>query len=277
MKGVEGEPMATLAVTRSGAGAPLVLLPALGLSRHEWGPVMPALAQRYDVLAVDVPGFGDSAPLPPAVEPSPANLAAAVAGFLDDLGIARPHLVGNSLGGWIALELAALRPTATVTLLSPAGLWRGDTPRYCRVSLRSSRWLSRHAPGLLSSAVEYRLGRLVVLGQTHGRPVRTTPAQARRTIQDLGTCPGFDAVFRATLHRHYVARSTIRAPVTVAFGSRDVLLRRQSRHLDQLPPGTKVGYLPGCGHVPVADDPSAVVALITGSTARGGPTDRRTA
>jgi pimeloyl-ACP methyl ester carboxylesterase len=128
--------MARLAFGRSGAGAPLVLLHALGLSRHTWDPVVPALAEHFDVIAVDLPGFGGSEPLPDGVEPSPAALAEAVAELLDELGVAAPHLAGNSLGGWVALELAGIRPVASLTLVAPAGLWRGNTPRYCRVSLR---------------------------------------------------------------------------------------------------------------------------------------------
>ena len=89
---------------------------------------MPALAAEFDVLAVDLPGFGESPPLPAGQEPTPAALAAAVAGLLDELGIDRPHVAGNSLGGWVALELAALRPLASVALLSPAGLWPDGTP-----------------------------------------------------------------------------------------------------------------------------------------------------
>jgi hypothetical protein len=50
-----------------------------------------------------------------------------------------------------------------------------------------------------------------------------TPARARQTIRDLGTCPGFDAALRATLHRRYVSRSTVQEPVTIAFDSRDLL------------------------------------------------------
>ena len=66
--------------------------------------------------------------------------------------------------------------------------------------------------------------------------------------------------------RRFLATAPIGAPVTVAFGSRDLLLlRHQSRHLDQLPPGTQVDVLPGCGHVPMADHPGAVSALITRS------------
>jgi pimeloyl-ACP methyl ester carboxylesterase len=261
--------MATLAYTRSGAGTPLVLLHALGLSRRIWDPVIPALSEQFDVLAVDLPGFGDSAPLPPTVEALPSVLAAEVGDLLDQLGVGRAHIVGNSLGGWVGLELAQLRPAASLTLLSPAGLWSGRTPLYCRVSLRASRWLARHAAHSLSRVVSYRLGRNLVLGQTHGRPGRMPVDRAREEIHELGTSQGFDAALSATAPRHYRAGSPIDAPVTVAFGSRDrLLLRRQSRRLGELPAHTRVGELPGCGHVPSPADAPAVIALITASAAR---------
>jgi pimeloyl-ACP methyl ester carboxylesterase len=258
--------MSPLAFTRSGTGAPLVLLHGLGSSRQAWDPVVPALGESFDVIAVDLPGFGGSAPA--QVEPGPAALAAAVAGLLDELGITAPHLAGNSFGGWVALELAAIRPAASLTLLSPAGLWRRH-PLYCRASLRASRWLTRHAAGLLSRLVNYRLGRALVLGQTHGRPMHLTADYARAVILAMGTCPGFDATLQATARRRLLATAPIGAPVTVAFGTRDLLLlRHQSRHLDQLPPGTRVETLPGCGHVPMPDHPGAVAALITRSAGR---------
>jgi pimeloyl-ACP methyl ester carboxylesterase len=260
--------MPTLAYTRRGAGEPLVLLHGIGSAREAWDPVIPALAARFDVLAVDLPGFGDSDPLPVGVEPSPAALAVSVAGLLDDLGVTVPHVAGNSLGGWVALELAAVRPVASLALLSPAGLWRGRTPLYDRVSLRASRWLAKHLTRPLSHLMTYSVGRAVVLGQTHGRPARISPEYARMAVRALATGPGFDAVMTATESRHYLAGPPIEAPVTVAFGSRDrLLLRRRSRHLDQLPPGTRVQTLAGCGHVPMADDPGAVAALIVTATA----------
>jgi pimeloyl-ACP methyl ester carboxylesterase len=261
--------MTSLACTRSGAGAPLVLLHGLGSSRRAWDPVIPALAARFDVIAVDLPGFGDSNPVPAQTKPTPAALAAAVAGLLDELGMTAVHLAGNSLGGWVALELAATRPAASLTLLSPAGLWRQDAPGYPRASLRATRWLSRHASRPLSRLVTYRLGRAAVLGQTHGRPMRLTAEYAQAAIHAMGACPGFDATAAATAPRRYLATTPITAPVTVAFGSRDrLLLRRQSRYPFQLPPGTRVEALPGCGHVPMADDPGAVTALITRSARR---------
>ena len=264
--------MSTLAYTRSGAGAPLVLLHGIGMDRRAWDPVVPALARDFDVIAVDLPGFGESAP----GRADPASLAEAVAGLLTDLGVTSPHVAGNSLGGWVALELAALEPAglgpvASLTVLSPAGLWRRHTPRYCRVSLRATRWLARHAAGPLSRLVSFRPGRVIVLGQTHGHPARLTPGYARAAIRAMGTCPGFEATLAATARRRFLAITPIGAPVTVAFGSRDILLLPgQSRHLDQLPPGTTAETLPGCGHVPMADDPGAVAELITRTAARAG-------
>jgi len=257
--------MPSLVYTRSGAGAPLVLLHGIGLDRRSWDPVVPALARNFDVIAVDLPGFGDSAP----GQADPKALAEAVAGLLTELGVTSPHLAGNSLGGWVALELAGLSPVASLTLLSPAGLWKRHTPRYCRVSLQASRWLARHAAGPLSRLVRFQPGRILVLGQTHGHPARLTPGYARAAVQAMGTCPGFEATLAATARRRFLATTPIGAPVTVAFGSRDVLLLpRQSRHLDQLPAGTKAETLPGCGHVPMADDPVAVAELITRTAAR---------
>jgi len=246
--------MPPLAFTSSGHGAPLVLLHGLGASRRSWDPVLPALAARFDVIAVDLPGFGHSESLPGPGEVPPAVLAQSVADLLDALGVSAPHVVGNSLGGWVALELASRRPVASLTLLSPAGLWRQNTPLYDRISLRASRWLARHTGPLLSRLVASRLGRAIVLGQTHGHPMRLSPEYARAAVTELGRCPGFEAALAGTAKRHFVANTPfgtaptgiapfgtgpITAPVTVAFGSRDLLLRRGSRRLGQLPPQTR--------------------------------------
>ena len=136
--------MTRMAFTRLGAGAPLVLLHGLGSSRRAWDPVVPVLAERFHVVTVDLPGFGNSKPLPPHLEPQPAALAAAVGELVEELGIDAPHVVGNSLGGWVALEVAHSRPVSSLTLLSPAGLWPGNTPRYNQATLRATRWLARH-------------------------------------------------------------------------------------------------------------------------------------
>jgi pimeloyl-ACP methyl ester carboxylesterase len=262
-----------LRFSRHGAGPPLVLIHALGSSRTSWDPVMSRLADCFDVIAVDLPGFGESAPLPSGTESHPARLAEAVAELLDDLQIDRPHVTGNSIGGWVALELARLRPVSSLTLLSPAGLWRGGTPLYCLVSLRITRWACRHASGMLSRLVAHRPGRILVLGQTHGRPTQVTPERARAEIVALGTSTGFDSALAATRHRHYTAGPALGIPVTAAFGTRDlVLLSRRWRRLDQLPPGTRTAALPGCGHLPMSDAPAAVVTVIASGAQPTGVT-----
>lgn len=265
--------MSTLAFTRVGVGEPLVLLHALGLSRSSWDPVVPALAERFDVLAVDMPGFGESPPLRGEVESDPAALAQSVAELLEDLGIEAPHVGGNSLGGWVALELAGIRPVASLALLSPAGMWNRTTPLYCWISLRVTRLLAVRAGKTLRRLVRSRAGRALVLGQALGHPMRATPAAALAAVAAMATSRGFDATLQATRRRRFRSGHALDVPVTVAFGSRDrVLLRRRWRQLDELPPQTRVGFLPECGHVPMSDDPDAVTALLTAAAGRSGAT-----
>jgi pimeloyl-ACP methyl ester carboxylesterase len=252
-----------LRYSRVGAGQPLVLLHGLGSYRGAWEPVVPALAAEFDVLSVDLPGFGESPPLPAGTQPTPAALAGAVAGLLDELGIDQPHVAGNSLGGWVALELAGLRPLASIALLSPAGLWPGRTPRYPRLSLRAIRGLTHRLERPLTALMRFRAVRSVALGQVFARPGRMSPRQARAAISAVARCPGFLPTLHAVADLHYRSTGPIGAPVTVAFGSRDrLLLARTSRHVEQLPAGARVVELPGCGHVPMGDDPAAVAALL---------------
>jgi len=112
---------------RQGSGEPLVLLHGIGGEWQVWEPLLERLSQERDVIAVDIPGFGASSPLANGVTPTPQALAAAVGHFSDDLAIPTAHLAGNSLGGWIALELAKVGRGRSVTALSPAGHWENGT------------------------------------------------------------------------------------------------------------------------------------------------------
>src|SRR5689334_17801657 len=99
--------MGTLTRHRGGSGPPLVLIHGLGLTWRSWLPVLGALEAHHDVVALDLPGFGASPPLPADVSPTPRALADRVVAELDRLGLDTPALAGNSLGGWVALQLAA--------------------------------------------------------------------------------------------------------------------------------------------------------------------------
>ncbi|GGN20734.1 pimeloyl-ACP methyl ester carboxylesterase [Actinoplanes campanulatus] len=250
-----------------GEGPPLVLLHGLGSTRAAWTPVLDRLAATHTVHTVDLPGCGDTPPLPPGVAPAPRRLAEAVALMLDRHGVDTPHVAGHSLGGWVALELAALRPVASITLLSPAGLWRRRTPAYCTVSLLLTWAGCRYARRPLTALVGSAWGRRLLLWQFHASPGRISPEVARRGIADLGRGPGFRATLRATRRIRYRPTEPLTMPVTLAFGMRDrLLLAGQSRHTGQLPAHTHRADLPGAGHVPMDDTPSLVVAAILDTT-----------
>jgi pimeloyl-ACP methyl ester carboxylesterase len=131
--------------------------------------------------------------------------------------------------------------------------------------------MTRYFGAPLRLLARSRLGRFLVFAQMFGRPTRMSVEHARRAITAIGRSPGFRATLRATLHRRYLATVPIDAPVTVEFGTRDrVLLKRQSRHLDQLPEQVQLVELPGVGHVPMSDDAEAVAGVISGTAARAG-------
>jgi pimeloyl-ACP methyl ester carboxylesterase len=182
-----------LAYDRSGTGPPLVLLHGLGSSRRVWDRIVQTLAESFDVVAVDLPGF--------VTRPLCRR--------------ARPHgpqcWQRRSVGCWVALELAGRRRTASVTLLAPAGLWSPSTPLHCKASVLASRWITRHAAGPLSRIMAYRWGRVLVLGQSHGRPSRMSVERARTTISAMGRCPGFEAAYAGTA-RGYSAERPVRPP-----------------------------------------------------------------
>ena len=111
-----------------GAGAPVVLLHGLSGSQRWWRYTVPALAREYAVHVLDLVGFGASRR--PPRQPSIAEMAALVAAWAGRLGIERPHLVGHSMGGQIALHLAAGdHPLRSLVLVDAAGLPRAYTLR----------------------------------------------------------------------------------------------------------------------------------------------------
>src|ERR671911_257423 len=138
--------MAALDHHRGGSGEPLVLVHGIGHTWRGWRPMLPRLEQRFDVLAVDLPGFGHSAALPASIPPTPEALADAVEDEMGRAGFDTSHLAGNSLGGWISLELARRGRARTVTAISPAGLQHAREKQWGANVLRGMRWASQNLP-----------------------------------------------------------------------------------------------------------------------------------
>jgi pimeloyl-ACP methyl ester carboxylesterase len=167
-----------LAYERAGSGPPLVLLHGIGHRRQAWSAVTGLLTPHRDVIAVDLPGHGQSPPFDLHQRTPTDRLTEERLGLLDHLGLGRPHLAGNSLGARIALEAAAVGRAASVTALAPAGFWRSHLElAYAKGVFRGmqvlGRWLKPVTPKLASSTA----GRAVLCGTIVCRPSLMSPQQ----------------------------------------------------------------------------------------------------
>ncbi len=236
-----------------------MLLHPLGADRHVWDPVLDRLAPERDVIALDLPGFGDSAPL--ALDhgqaPTPARLATAVRRFVEgelDLDGAPWHVAGNSLGGWVALALARGGAVASVTAIAPAGLWArplGPKPSVARRAARIA------APVIGVASRSTRLRGLILAGSV-GHPERVSPVAAARLVRAYAHGPDFPAVNAAMRAGHFTELAQIEVPVTLAWPQLDRLVARPRTS----PPNVRNVTLADCGHIPTWDDPDAVATVL---------------
>ena len=254
---------------RTGSGDPLVLIHGIGSRWQIWEPVLDALSAEYDVIALDLPGFGASAMPPPGTPPGADSLTTLVEGFLREVGFDWPHVAGNSLGGLIALQLARRGVARSATGLSPAGFASPAETAFARGSL----WLGVRVARLMAPRADQLLGRTGVrrlaFGQYVAHPERLTPTEAAADLRGLAGAPWFDETLTALRSREFSGGSGIQVPVTIAWGERDrVLLPRQARRAAAEIPKVRIVTLRGCGHVPTYDDPGQVARAILGTAGR---------
>ena len=240
---------------RRGRGEPLVLIHPLGAELVVWEPVLERVARERDVIALDLPGFGASAPVRNGTLPTPQVLAGSVAAFLDELGLGRVHVAGNSLGGWVALELAKSGRALSVAGLCTAGFWKRPLgPRPGADMRRLGRALMPVMPTLLRS----ERGRRLVLRGSIAKPDLVPPAAAERLVRAYVTSPGFERANEAMRSAVFSGFEQIRAPVTLAWGEHDRLVARPRTTV----PGWRMVTLHGCGHIPTWDNPSQVARVL---------------
>lgn len=245
-----------LAYDRLGQGPPLLLLHPLGADRRAWDPILDQVAQHREVVAVDLPGFGGSPPL--TETPTPRALAEAVAAFLESIGVPRPHVAGNSLGGWVALELALAGHVRSATAIAPAGFWAQPlTPKR-----GIARNVTRVLLPVLDRVASSGCGRRLLLARSVARPERVPPDAAAHLVRSYITAPGFTAVNDAMRAGRFEGLERIRVPVTLAWSEHDGLVRPPA----WLPPAIACRVLEGCGHIPMWDEPARVASLLLGSS-----------
>lgn len=253
-----------------GDGRPLLLVHGLGSRWQSWNPILAGLAVEREVVAVDLPGFGQSPPLDGEV--SIATLADALTSFLTDHDLEGVDLIGSSMGARLVLEMARRGVGGACIALDPGGFWNRRELAYFRVtlaaSIRAVRFLQPWMAGLTANPIT----RSLLLAQLSTRPWRVPAVTALAELRSFADSPSFDDIFadlvRGPTQRGAPAGSTP-GPIVIGWGSKDRLtLPRQARTASLRFPDARLHWFPDAGHFPHWDQPESTVDLILAATAR---------
>lgn len=254
--------MTLMSWDRRGTGeAPLVLLHGIGSTKDDFTTVRPLLEEHFDVLAADLPGHGSSLKL--SRRPTVSALADAVEADLDALQVGRVHVLGNSLGGRIALELAARGRALSVVAISPSGMNLPIERVYQGSGMVISRVVLRRLRRVIEPAARSPLGRTFLLTGLRSVPWRASEAEAAALKDGFAGADGFwNMLWWALLVDLPTGLRRIEVPVLLAQGTADVIASGQTPRYLLLVPGSSFTPLWGAGHAPQSDTPEAIVLLV---------------
>jgi pimeloyl-ACP methyl ester carboxylesterase len=257
---------------RGGSGAPLVCLHGFMDTWRTWELVLPALERRHDVLALTLPGHVGGPPLDREVDD--ALVADAVERAMDRAGFETAHVVGNSLGGYVALQLAARGRAQSVVAFAPAGGWAQTDASLeeilaLQATMHAQAKLSApHAAAIVASVEgRRRATRLVVENFEH-----IPPELIVHQMLGVASAKGALAMIEYGLRHGYgvLDAQRIACPVRIVWGTDDRLLAWPSaaaRFRDDWLPHADWVELDGVGHCPQLDAPLEAAQLILGFTA----------
>jgi len=253
---------------RGGSGEPLVLVHGIGSCWRCWDPIVPLLRERHEVIALDLPGYGES----PAVEGEPTVYA--ITDALDEAlvaaGLEGSHLVGNSMGGWIVAELAGRGRAKTAVAISPAGLMSPKEMAWSKRLLTPSQKISKRIAPYADQLTRTRAGRALLFGQVHSKPWQTEADSVAHQLRMLAGSESFVDTLAWVERSGAQPRdlATIDCPFRVLWGTRDLILPyRQAKRWERIVPGAELVTLEGLGHLPMPDDPELVTEKILEVTA----------
>ena len=258
----------TLNHVRRGSGSPLLLVHGLGAGWRSWTPIIDVLAERREVIAIDLPGFGETPPL--TGEVSIATLTDAVADFIREQGLDGVATVGQSMGGRIVLELARRGVGGDTVALDPGGFWSDRELRVFGATLRPSIALVRALRGVLPSLLGTAAGRTLLLAQLSARPWALSRETVLPDVRGLADAPAtaaaMDALTKGPKQQGAPAGS-VPGRITIGWGRRDlVTVPKQAERATALFPDAVLHWFERCGHYPQWDAPQEVTRLILDST-----------
>lgn len=252
---------------RDGQGTPLLLIHGIS-NLHNWDPVFAALAAERDVIAVDLPGFGESPPL--TGEVSIASLTDAIEDFIAEHALGAVDIVGSSMGARIALELARRGHGGSIVALNPGGFWTDRQVKVFGATVGASIALVRRIQPLLPALTRSRIGRSALLLQFSARPWRLDPALVLQELRNFDRSPSLDAALDALVHgpkQQGTPADSMRARVVIGWGRNDrVTGPSQARRAMQRFPGASLHWFEHCGHFPHWDQPELATRLILQAT-----------
>jgi len=258
---------------RRGRGPQVLLLHPFGTSRHVWDDVIGELAGHADVFAPTLPGHAGG---PALVSPATAgSLARQVAAMLDRLGWERPHVVGNSIGGWIGIELARQQRASAVTAIAPAGGWLPFSRPVLLLGLGfmvAMPMVNLAAP--LAPLVTVHAGvRRVAMKPLVANGHRIDRRHATRILRTPGRATGLWSIMAGAAWAPAVTDlHEIDVPVRLVTCDRDIITPARwfaGRFLDELPHVEHV-RLRDVGHVPMLEAPHEVAGAIRDHIAQVG-------
>jgi pimeloyl-ACP methyl ester carboxylesterase len=262
--GMHVTPSARAGMLRAGSGSPLILLHGVMGSSSMWRHVLPLLAPYHDVIAPTA--LGHRGGTPATLHPTRVqDLVDDAERCLDALGFDRVHLAGNSLGGWIALELARRKRAASVCALSPAGAWVGPHGPAAAHKLRRTVSLTRSSRFVLPLLAQSAHFRRWALRDNAERGERVSRSELLELVADLLGCEIGEDIFGTS---EVLQPLTPDCPVTLVWSGKDRILplRHHAERARELIPGARFMVLEGIGHVPMLDDPQLVADTILACT-----------
>jgi pimeloyl-ACP methyl ester carboxylesterase len=243
---------------------PIVLLHGATSSARTWDPLLPMLSPKYRVFVPSLAGHRGGPTLPAGPTAVVDRIVDAMCRQLDEAAIDTAHIVGNSLGGWVALELARRGRAQSVLALSPAGAWRSARDlRRLLVLFRAGSALGR-VNNMPNIAANKRVRRILLLLMAEHAD-RMTPAQVAAAFEDISTCTALPEILDGARENGPIRPvSDIGCRVRIAWGLNDRMLpfMRYGAPMLAAVPDAEFKLIPGVGHVPMIDDPGLVANTI---------------